>query len=380
MPRRQGAEGATVVSRQPGGAERLGDGGVSVAHQQRALQRQRHPLDHAARPVLEVVGIGAARRAARPRTRRGARRRRRRASISPKNASSASGLAAQRAQHVEADDVARAFPDARSAATRGRAAAGSTPRRSRSPPRHSSASATSGGLALAHPVLRHRGGEARELPLLRRRARPRRRRAPAASSRSSRPRTRRTGRRGRSASAADRSSRLPNALRCAQWCVACATAWRMPEAEPMTQSSRVWFTISMMVATPRPSSPTMRAQAPSNSTSLDAFERLPSLSLRRWRWKRLRVPSGRQRGNRKQESPRSVCASMRKHVAHRRRAEPLVAGDLVLGAGAAAAECASARWCWRGRRSRPASRSSPCRRARRSSPPPAACAGRSGSR
>ena len=67
----------------------------------------------------------------------------------------------------------------------------------------------------------------------------------------------------------------------------------------------------MIVGTPRPSSPTSRAQAPRNSTSLDALERLPSLSLSRWRWKRLRSPSGVKRGIRKQESPPAVCARTR---------------------------------------------------------------------
>ncbi len=86
----------------------------------------------------------------------------------------------------------------------------------------------------------------------------------------------------------------------------------MPAVEPSVQSSRVWLTISMIVGTPRPSSPTIRAQAPGNSTSLEAFERLPSLSLSRWMWKRLRSPSGVKRGIRKQETPLSVCARTRK--------------------------------------------------------------------
>ena len=77
------------------------------------------------------------------------------------------------------------------------------------------------------------------------------------------------------------------------------------------QSRRVWLTISMIVATPRPSSPTSWAQAPRNSTSLEAFERLPSLSLSRWMWKRLRSPSGVQRGSRKQEIPPSAWARTR---------------------------------------------------------------------
>ena len=68
----------------------------------------------------------------------------------------------------------------------------------------------------------------------------------------------------------------------------------------------------MIVGTPRPSSPTIRAQAPRNSTSEEAFERLPSLSFRRWMWKRLRSPSGVNRGSRKQESPPSAWARTRK--------------------------------------------------------------------
>ncbi len=79
----------------------------------------------------------------------------------------------------------------------------------------------------------------------------------------------------------------------------------------MTQSRRVWPTISMIVGTPRPGSPTSRAQAPCSSISLEALERLPSLSFRRWRWKALRVPSGRIRGSAKQPMPSSVWASTR---------------------------------------------------------------------
>jgi hypothetical protein len=47
----------------------------------------------------------------------------------------------------------------------------------------------------------------------------------------------------------------------------------MPPAAPITQSRRVWLTIWMIVGTPRPGSPTMRAHAPRSSISLDAFER-----------------------------------------------------------------------------------------------------------
>ncbi|CRR11434.1 hypothetical protein PAERUG_P54_1_London_24_VIM_2_04_13_05255 [Pseudomonas aeruginosa] len=48
------------------------------------------------------------------------------------------------------------------------------------------------------------------------------------------------------------------------------------------QSKRVMATISMMVGTPRPSSPTIQARAPRYSISLEAFDQLPSLSFRRW--------------------------------------------------------------------------------------------------
>ncbi len=63
---------------------------------------------------------------------------------------------------------------------------------------------------------------------------------------------------------------------------------------------------------PRPSSPTRSANASVNSTSAEALERLPSLSLSRCRRSPLGEPSGRNRGIRKQLSPRSACASTRK--------------------------------------------------------------------
>ena len=68
----------------------------------------------------------------------------------------------------------------------------------------------------------------------------------------------------------------------------------------------------MIVGTPLPGSPTIRAHAPCSSSSLEALERLPSLSFRRWMWNALRLPSGRMRGSRKHDSPSSVWASTRK--------------------------------------------------------------------
>ena len=83
-------------------------------------------------------------------------------------------------------------------------------------------------------------------------------------------------------------------------------------ALPSVQSSRVRLTISMMVGTPRPSSPTSQATAPSYSISLEALAWLPSLSLSRCTNIRLRAPSGSIRGNRKHDSPPGACASTRK--------------------------------------------------------------------
>ncbi|CAB4938445.1 unannotated protein [freshwater metagenome] len=86
---------------------------------------------------------------------------------------------------------------------------------------------------------------------------------------------------------------------------------RIPAAEPMTQSNLVMFTISMMVRTPRPSSPTSQPVAPSYSSSPEALDLLPSLSFRRCSIIRLRVPSGSTRGNMKHESPPGAWANVR---------------------------------------------------------------------
>src|SRR6185437_408638 len=68
----------------------------------------------------------------------------------------------------------------------------------------------------------------------------------------------------------------------------------------------------MIVLMPRPSSPTRYAQAESNSTSLEALERLPILSFKRWIKNLFFSPEGVHRGRKKQESPLSVCAKIRK--------------------------------------------------------------------
>ncbi len=103
----------------------------------------------------------------------------------------------------------------------------------------------------------------------------------------------------------------PNARRWTAWWTARVAPRRMPEAAPRVQSIRVMLTISMMVGTPRPSSPTSQPTAPSYSISAEAFDRLPSLSFRRWSRIRLRLPSGRTRGSMKQLRPPGAWARVR---------------------------------------------------------------------
>ena len=94
----------------------------------------------------------------------------------------------------------------------------------------------------------------------------------------------------------------------------------------------------MIVRTPAPSSPTRRAQAPSNSISEEAFERLPSLSLSRCRRKRLSSPSGRPPRHQEAGDAAVGLAEDEERVALRGGEEPLVAGELVLSAGTAAVD------------------------------------------
>ena len=89
----------------------------------------------------------------------------------------------------------------------------------------------------------------------------------------------------------------------------------------------------MMVATPRPSSPSRCAQVSSNSISADAFERLPSLSLSRWMANGLRVAVGQ---HARHDEAGEAAWRLREHeedVVHRRRGEPLVPVEQILAVG-----------------------------------------------
>ena len=103
----------------------------------------------------------------------------------------------------------------------------------------------------------------------------------------------------------------PNAARPRACHAASETAWRIPAVVPRMQSSRVRLTISMMVRTPRPGSPTRNPRVPFNSISLDAFARLPGLSFSRWMRNGFRSPPGSTRGTRKQLTPSGSWASTR---------------------------------------------------------------------
>ena len=222
--RRQRAEGAAPVAGQARSAERVGDRRVAVADEQRALQRERHPLDDAAGARLERLEVGTSRRFSRStrRPRRGSappparsRRRRRRPTAGLFT------IARSTSRHI---DVAGALPDRveRRLAVQARHARLLDVAVAAEALERLDARAPAPRLQIQYfdTAVASRLNRFSRSSL----ARPRRRRAPAASRRSSRPRTRRTGRRARSASAAGRSAACRRRARCAAWWVACATA------------------------------------------------------------------------------------------------------------------------------------------------------------
>ena len=135
------------------------------------------------------------------------------------------------------------------------------------------------------------------------------------------------------------------------------TALSHDRGRPSTQSSRVWLTISMIVRTPA----TLIADAAPDVVELDlaGVRAVAQLVLQTLDPEGLRPPSGAHRGTQKQDSPPGGVREHQEPVRHRCRAEPLVPGDPVLVAGPRSARRP---WCWPGRRSPPASRSSPFRR------------------
>src|SRR5262249_23562148 len=106
---RQGAERLPVVAGEPRADERVGHRRRRDADQERALQRERHPLDQPARPALDV-GEVAELVAERVDERIEARVLAATAVDLAEERVDRLALAPHRAEHVETDDVARAFP------------------------------------------------------------------------------------------------------------------------------------------------------------------------------------------------------------------------------------------------------------------------------
>src|SRR5438874_12502144 len=157
---REGAEGAAGVAGEPRRAERVGYRGRGVAHEQRGLQQQRHPLDHAPAAGLDAVEVVQLRLETPSRLVEAVVR----IPCEPdlvEERLERRGLAPDGAQHVEADDVARSLPDAVARAL------AEEPRHGRvlDIPVAAEALERFGRvrrLALAHPVLDHGGGKALE--------------------------------------------------------------------------------------------------------------------------------------------------------------------------------------------------------------------------
>ena len=127
----------------------------------------------------------------------------------------------------------------------------------------------------------------------------------------------------------------PKTRRWRAWWMASARPARISPEEATAQSSLVSVTMSMMVFTPAPGSPTISPIALTNSTSDEALERLPSLSFSRWKRKPLPVPSPRMRGTRKARQPLAGLRQHQERIRHRRRHEPFVAGQAVEAAAGA---------------------------------------------
>ena len=138
------------------------------------------------------------------------------------------------------------------------------------------------------------------------------------------------------------------AVRPSTWRMASDKLWRIRLAAPTTQSSRVWLTISTMVRTPRPSSPTGHAMAPRYSISEEALALSPSLSFSRWISTPLRSPSGAPARDEEAAQPALRIGQGQEGVGHGGRAEPLVADQLIgaradrIGAGGVGAHVRAA--------------------------------------
>ena len=169
------------------------------------------------------------------------------------------------------------------------------------------------------------------------------------------------------------TSSLPNAERCAAWCVACSTAVRIA-------GGRAEHAVEPRVVDhldDRRHAAALLADEPCpRRRELDLARRVRAVAELVLQPLDVKAVARPVRQHARDEEAREPAVGLRKHeerVAHRRRAEPLVPVELVLAVSERPRDGRRSRE----RRSRPAARSSPSRRARRASRRPASVPGRS---
>ncbi len=152
-------------------------------------------------------------------------------------------------------------------------------------------------------------------------------------------------------------SALPKAARWRTWCTASAKPARISPALATAQSSRVSVTISRIVATPRPSSPTRQARGAVELDFRRGVGAVAELVLQPLKPDRVDRAVGKEARHQEAGEPGLRLRQHQEGVRHRRGEEPFVPGDAVEPALALPRRAS----CWRGRPCRPASPSSPCR-------------------
>ena len=108
---------------------------------------------------------------------------------------------------------------------------------------------------------------------------------------------------------------------------------RIRPADAIAQSSRVSCTISMMVRTPRPSSPTRQAKAPCELDLRGSVGAVAELVLEALQAERIDLPVRPKSRHQETGQPARRLRQHQERVAHRRRHEPFVAGDAIAFAG-----------------------------------------------
>ena len=363
VPAGQGAEGAAPVAAEARGAEGVGDRRIAEADHERALEHQRHALDQAPRPRLDPLEVGEL---VAQRGRGGVEARVGAGGLVDLGEEGLERLrpADHRPQHVEALDVARALPDR-------------VQRRLAIEARHprlldvavaAEALERLAGVRdgpLAEPVLEHRVGDPLELRL-----------ALVAGDRfvvgareAHRADRRRLGL-DREVGEHVSHQRLVDQQRAERRALRGVVDRRGdPRAHPGGGAEAAVEAGVVDHLDDRRHAATLLADHPRpGAAELDlagGVRAVAELVLEPLDLDRVALAVGGEARHQKAGEPALGLGEDEERVAHRRRHEPLVAGERVLGARAAAVQRRRRRWCWRARPSRPASRSSPCRTGRR---------------